>query len=210
MLFKRCPDCGLEKAVTEFSRNAARPDGLQFYCKVCYSARSARTYRERQRRKGKTVRERVSVPAGHKFCRGCSRILPYTEWHRTRSSRDGYATACKGCRSARGRRDHLKRIFGLTPEALDAVIASQGGVCAICRDSKPQHIDHDHRSGRVRGVLCGPCNMGLGLFKDDPRRLDAASDYLHRDRLAALELNITEVEHTGAVIEVDFRWPHAA
>jgi len=52
--------------------------------------------------------------------------------------------------------------------------------------------------------------MGLGLFKDDPRRLDAASDYLHRDRLAALELNITEVEHTGAVIEVDFRWPHAA
>src|SRR5207302_10079467 len=143
-------------------------------------------------------------------CRGCNRILPYSEWHRARSSRDGYATACKDCRSARGRRDHLKRTFGLTPEELEALICSQDGVCAICREGKPEHIDHDHRCGRIRGVLCGPCNMGLGLFKDDARRLKVASDYVFRHCVAALGLTMTEVEHSGIIVEVDFRAYHAA
>src|SRR4029079_2417611 len=55
---KKCPDCGQAKSVAEFSRNAARPDGLQFYCKSCYSTRAARTYRERQSQKGRGVRAR--------------------------------------------------------------------------------------------------------------------------------------------------------
>jgi hypothetical protein len=209
-LFKRCPDCTVEKSVIEFSRNAARPDGLQFYCKSCYSSRSARNYRDRRLRRGLRVRDKVDAPRGHKYCPSCKQVRPHSEWHRARSNRDGLATSCKDCRSVRGRRDHLKRAFGITQEDLDALLASQGGTCAICRESKPEHIDHDHKTGRVRGVLCGPCNMGLGLFKDDQSRLKAAIDYLRRDRVAALGLTVTEVEHTCCVIEVDFRRLHAA
>ena len=201
---KQCPDCGETKSVAEFSRNAARPDGLQFYCKNCYSARSARAYRERQLRKGKVVRERVEVPPEHKYCRRCDQIKPFSEWHRNGRQSDGLSGYCKACRAELSHVRHLKKTFGLTPEALDGLIASQGGTCAIC-DGPPQHVDHDHATGKVRGVLCGPCNMGLGQFQDDPTRLERASTYLRRHGLRAT-LRVDEypaAEHV--VFEVDFR-----
>jgi hypothetical protein len=183
---------------------------LQFYCRECYAARSAKTYRERQRRKGKEVRERVEAPPGYKHCPGCKQIKPRTEWHRRTSAPDGLVVYCRACSKERHRRDHLKRNFGLTPQQLAERIASQGGVCAICRDGKPEHIDHDHETGQVRGVLCGPCNMGLGLFKDEPARLEAASTYLQRARFAALGVVVEEYDLTRFKIEIAGDWPHAA
>lgn len=54
--------------------------------------------------------------------------------------------------------------------------------CAICGGDKRLSIDHDHSSGRVRGLLCSPCNAGLGMFKDDPERLAKAIGYLKERR----------------------------
>lgn len=207
-MFKRCPQCGIEKAVTEFSLDASRADGLQFYCKVCYSARSARTYRERQIRQGRTVRERVTTPAGHKYCPGCREVRPQDEWRKNRASRDGLAAYCKQCRQPRSRADYLRRTFGLDDTSLQAMIDEQGGRCAICRDAAPQHIDHDHETGEIRGVLCSKCNMGLGLFDDDPARLHSAICYLRRPRRTQ-PLEVEEYEPPGPIY-VDFRVGHRA
>jgi len=177
---KRCPDCGLTKPVAAFSKNAARPDGLQYYCKDCYSQRAARTYRDREARKGRVVRERVLAPEGHKYCPGCREISPLSNWHCNAAARDGYASYCKNCRKLQGEESHLRRMFGITIEERDALFAEQEGVCAICRHRSIKHIDHNHATDDIRGGLCGPCNMGLGQFEDDPERLIAAARYLMR------------------------------
>jgi len=131
-------------------------------------------------RNGKSVRQRPDVPASHKFCPSCARIKPHSDWHRNSSSSDGWASYCKPCRKAQGHAQHLKRTFGLTPEVLAQIIDAQDGCCAICRSRPPKHVDHDHRTGTVRGILCGPCNMGLGQYRDDPTLLHAAARYLRR------------------------------
>ncbi len=75
----------------------------------------------------------------------------------------------------------LKR-YGLTIESYDALHAAQGGRCAICGMACASgfrlSVDHCHASGKVRGLLCSACNLGLGKFKDDARRLQAAAEYL--------------------------------
>jgi hypothetical protein len=83
------------------------------------------------------------------------------------------------------RRAALIRRYGITPERFDEMFDAQGGCCAICGgtdsgDSRfdTLHIDHDHESGTVRGLLCGRCNRGVGMFQDDPDRLLAAATYL--------------------------------
>jgi len=91
------------------------------------------------------------------------------------------------------RRRRLKREYGITPEDFTRMLGEQNGRCAICGTEikgilEPLldglrtgiHIDHDHATGKVRGLLCGPCNKGLGHFKDNLARMRAAIDYLEK------------------------------
>ncbi|KKL55357.1 hypothetical protein LCGC14_2256180 [marine sediment metagenome] len=68
------------------------------------------------------------------------------------------------------RKQHLKK-YGLTPEQYDRLYAAQGGCCALCdthkRDCRDLDIDHDHVTGRIRGLLCRRCNLSLGLIEKD-------------------------------------------
>ncbi len=81
-----------------------------------------------------------------------------------------------------------QRTYGITQEQHEVLLASQDGRCAICgsaewpapvKGGRP-HVDHDHATGAIRGLLCGHCNNGLGNFGDDPPRLRSAADYLER------------------------------
>lgn len=66
----------------------------------------------------------------------------------------------------------ITKLYGLTPEAFDALWKAQDGRCAICREPptgcgvKGLHIDHDHATGKVRGLLCVPCNLRVGAHED--------------------------------------------
>jgi hypothetical protein len=67
----------------------------------------------------------------------------------------------------------------------DALWTKQGGSCAICSsellwDAKSTHVDHDHKTGKIRGLLCGLCNQGLGSFRDDLGLLKLAIKYLKK------------------------------
>ena len=81
-------------------------------------------------------------------------------------------------------RARLKK-YGLTVAEFNALLALQSNKCAVCLNDftggKDTHIDHDHSTGRVRGLLCGCCNRGIGQFRDSSERLAAAAAYLKRE-----------------------------
>jgi hypothetical protein len=87
-----------------------------------------------------------------------------------------------GGKALSDRKSHLRRKFGLTPDEYETKLAAQGGGCALCgrlpAPGRQLDIDHDHRTGAVRGLVCNTCNQGLGQFRDDPIRLAHAAAYL--------------------------------
>ncbi|WP_079152247.1 endonuclease VII domain-containing protein [Streptomyces sp. RTd22] len=171
---KRCSRCKQDLRRTAFASNKSTPDGLQAYCREC----SAEYYRQRQEAKGKRVREKVPVPPGHKRCPQCEEAKSHSEWERNKSSSDGWASCCRECRAERNRVSYFKRKYGLTPTELDTLVAEQQGVCCICLAAPAAHVDHDHGTGRVRGVLCFSCNAALGQFKDRADAIRRGAAYL--------------------------------
>ncbi|WP_405738856.1 endonuclease VII domain-containing protein [Streptomyces sp. NBC_00028] len=175
---KQCRKCQRDLPLAAFARDRNRLDGLQVHCRECVAEYSAAHYRRRREAMGKAVREHVEVPAGHKLCRTCGEVKPHSEWHRNATASDGLSTRCKACRAVQGRQDHLKRQYGMTEAERDEMVASQMGLCVICLKAPAVHVDHCHKTGRVRGVLCFNCNSAIGKLGDDPDAVRRAAAYL--------------------------------
>jgi len=78
------------------------------------------------------------------------------------------------------RKDNLKHRYGITIEEYEQMEKEQKGVCKICK-KKPEghlHVDHSHKTKKVRGLLCGCCNRGIGLLKEDPQIFLNSLEYL--------------------------------
>jgi hypothetical protein len=145
-----------------------------------------------------------------KRCRDCGLLKPLEEFPRNKNSKDGRHTYCKPCHNARGRETiqrlhgnsrhyHLKRRYGI---GADEFVRQQGGVCPICGRADPEHVDHSHETGDVRGILCFNCNGGLGQFRDSIDALLGAVDYLERADPEVRELAATARERALALREV--------
>lgn len=99
----------------------------------------------------------------------------------------GGISACHQCYRDNGgpayqRERELKQKYALESGDYERMLANQGGVCAICGGlepgKRPLHVDHDHATGAVRGLLCQPCNLGIGNFRDQIALLKSAIGYL--------------------------------
>ena len=83
-----------------------------------------------------------------------------------------------------GRNIKYKLLYGIDLDNYNKLFELQNGRCAICLSDKVLgqgkflHVDHDHKTGKVRGLLCNSCNFGLGSFKDNPEFLKKAIEYL--------------------------------
>ena len=126
-----------------------------------------------------------------RVCKKCGVEKPLTEFHFNRkvSGQTRWRFhSCKVCRNAAKRMKpqdrgyHLRTTFGLTLEAYEAMLRGQGGKCAICGKlpsaTRALAVDHEHSTGRIRGLLCAACNMGLGQFQEDTTLLLKAAEYL--------------------------------
>lgn len=98
----------------------------------------------------------------------------------------GKSPRCNICRKRHTRRQahgrHLEQAYGIGIDEYDALFTMQGGVCAICGGGTSKRflaVDHDHKTGEIRGLLCATCNKTLAMFRDDPFRFWGAAEYLH-------------------------------
>lgn len=125
-----------------------------------------------------------------KRCPTCGAHKSREEFPRNRRSKDGRGSYCKPCHNRRTRENikrlhgdtrhyHYRQKYGLSRAEVEQMIADQGGLCPICNKRPATQVDHDHRTGKVRAILCLKCNAGLGALKDDLRLVWSAVDYLH-------------------------------
>lgn len=122
-------------------------------------------------------------------CKRCQADLA-AQWRRDNPEKAKAAKVRYRQRHGRGGA-HRRTRYGITPDAMEQMISAQGGGCAICGDEVSAHngcathVDHDHETGAVRGVLCRLCNPALGAFRDDPALLRRAAAYLEAHRETA-------------------------
>jgi hypothetical protein len=207
---KTCSECRRQLPLTAFGRFARAKDGLRYQCLECNRVRARKAYtfagpprvivcgwcgNQHEARNPRTkwcsglcktqaAEARRTAKAGERPSRRCSRCGVEVE------TRVG-TPVCPDCRVDRRdtgpQRDRARtlRKYGLTEAEWDAILAAQGGLCAICNTDTPGgrgerwHIDHDHATNRgVRGLLCHNCNVGIGNFHDSPELLEQAARYL--------------------------------
>ena len=137
-----------------------------------------------------------------KKCSKCKTSKPISEFWNDRRRADGKLPSCKSCRKAElkkylakhpdfekkrywanpmaVREKHLKRKYKITLKDYDAMFLSQSGRCAICGKSQNRafDVDHNHKTGQVRGLLCTNCNRMIGHAGDSSETLKCAAEYL--------------------------------
>ena len=132
-----------------------------------------------------------------KTCTKCKAVKNFTEFHKGKNYKDGYRTVCKECMSTyskarnattqqreKNRAWFYRRKYGISLAQYDEMLTKQGCRCSICNspDSKRQGqrlmVDHCHETGKVRGLLCNPCNAAIGLLGDNISTLQKAINYL--------------------------------
>jgi len=149
---KPCSKCLTIKQPTEFYKDKGTSSGLRSQCKTCDNAKS-NTWRKANQDKN----SKNSV-----------------------NSQRRNPTRVKQAKLSQ---------YGITQADWDEMFRNQGGVCAICRKPETKFdkrhlklrklcVDHCHRTGKVRGLLCGKCNSAIGLLNDDPALFEAGSAYL--------------------------------
>jgi 5-methylcytosine-specific restriction endonuclease McrA len=125
------------------------------------------TYRERSRERNRRYR------AAHRD--------KINEQKRRRWALDGELRSKAYARRVKiQRKTHLKLTYGISVQEYEAMLAQQGGLCAICnrKFDKPLHVDHCHATNAIRGLLCRNCNVGLGCYEDNPALFQRAKAYL--------------------------------
>lgn len=197
----KCTGCHETKPITEFRFDAAKPRGFATRCKECSAKASSASWERNKRRRKDDIENKVL-----RVCTACQMAKSVTEFNADFRSGRGSASSCKPChklyfakwqkRKLAGentspRSAELKRSFGLSETEFWGLFNQQNSGCAICGvefearlPNKKINVDHDHKTGKVRGLLCTPCNFGIGCFRDQPSLLMKAIGYLcsHSER----------------------------
>lgn len=182
---KKCTKCGVEKDLSLFYRDKKSPDGKTIWCSDCMKIQSrayAASHREEHREKAKRWAK------GNPERRKENRRRYYAEHKEKEAAQmSSWYQKNKAKKYAYDKKRFLKLYFNLSVEDYESMYKAQNGVCAICSDictsGRRLAVDHCHKTGVIRGLLCGRCNTGLGWFKDRKDLLEKAIEYLDKSKV---------------------------
>lgn len=198
---KTCSKCKVVKPLDCYHRDKRSKDGIKAICKECgikYSAAYRKSLDRGERRANRKNLKSSLAARGLKTCSHCKEVKSVEDFDKSRDKGDGRTNNCKSCCSVKAREyrarltqeektrrmiiGHRRHRYGLEPEDFDQIKLNQQNKCVICCEvfDGPPHVDHCHKTGKVRGLLCRFCNQGLGQFKDSPERLLAAVAYIQK------------------------------
>lgn len=137
----------------------------------------------------------------HKVCRTCGEEKDISCFPKLPTAKDGYKNICKSCTAIKyeiwRKKNYdkwlenmyfstIKRKFGISKEDYIKLLTSQQGVCAICGGgptgkAKYLSVDHDHETGKIRGLLCNNCNAAIGFLREKHINIQLAAEYIRKE-----------------------------
>lgn len=193
---KQCYTCKETKNTQEFHKDTQKLDGLSSYCKVCLLSKN------KKRRSSIPRNQSIILLNENKICVKCKLNQDLSQFYLSGIG-NGRRTECRKCCSEiarihrknsgyknppkgkiRQKNHSLKCNYGIDLNKYNEILLQQNGNCLICKKNQSEFknglfVDHCHETGIVRGLLCGRCNTGLGMFFDNPDFLISASKYIN-------------------------------
>lgn len=137
--------------------------------------------------------KRLAASPGTNYCSSCDEYKPFDAFYARKTGHNGRAWECRQCNKNREQRTcrinwDRKKNYGISADEYQFLLKKQQGLCAICGNPEKKvfngklcnlAVDHNHETGKIRGLLCNACNVGLGSFRDDAETLKNAIDYLN-------------------------------
>lgn len=192
---RTCSKCEKRKAATQFYASSGNR------CKACIKESEKLRSRRKRKKNPSDTRLVPEAPPGTKWCGKCKQFLSIAEFWTAGSGRP-ITSPCKACRYVVVRRNYERRRqelllyarnywledqYGITLAQYNTLHTRQNGVCALCgkppKSKRRLSVDHCHETGKIRGLLCPPCNTSLGVLGDTPEAFKRVLAYLEAECL---------------------------
>lgn len=205
MSTKICSKCKEEKNIEKsFHFQNKKKNIRASWCKSCSYELKLNKYKKKEEAgllsRISTITAKELKEHDLKRCPTCKLVKSLEEFYTSKNSNGGYASHCKECSrylnkkitpnqrkkyytrsKERVRNYNLIKRYGITLEEYNIILKKQNNVCAVCggKDKKKSlAVDHNHKTGEVRGLLCGRCNPALGFIQESPKLVKQLLKYL--------------------------------
>lgn len=190
-MFQQCSTCKITKVLEDFHKDKYRTSGRTVQCKLCRN-----TVRNAWKLKTGVVKKyRIKrvVKDGFKFCTKCNQEKLLEKFPKSIRTKSGVGAWCSNCMNTYTRKyiycketskkRNLEKNYNLTVDCYNLLQQIQEHKCSICKGHKSTFkkalsVDHNHKTGKVRGLLCGNCNRALGYLKEKISIFNEAIKYL--------------------------------
>ncbi len=206
---KRCRECKQEKGLNKFNKKPRGKDGLNARCMNCICIyeqeyRNKNTDKEKSRHKKYRDENKEKIKSANKIYRKENRdkeLLRQAKWRKSNPKKARAIDLRARLRTPKERRNRqLLYKFKISLVEYNELLSNQGGLCAICKRTETSFdkranrfrdlcVDHDHITGKIRGLLCGACNKALGLLRDDTDTVENALRYLVENKTGGFHVS---------------------